>query len=259
MRLIDPMKWKAMKDYQRGWYWQLMLKMTYMTPYGRLPFDGQLWILAGAHSKQYWDANAGLVLASFKIAEIDGRTWIVHENLISVIKEHKPSSQSKQKKRAYAVSSLDGKTLGILVSIFDSFYSKYPRKIQKKQASKSFIKASLEHAREHKCSATDSGEFIATRADEFSAVLTRAHADKKFIPYPATWLNRGGFMDDPSEWAVQAAFTTNGSNGNGNGQHTSKADRKAADISATTDRVFGSPRAVSEDPANRLPDPTRRG
>ena len=68
---------------------------------------------------------------------------------------------------------------------FDEFWSLYPRKVQKEDARKAWTKVTR-----------------GTLPDAILAGVKRVAADpnlpeKQFIPYPATWLNAGGWDDEP--------------------------------------------------------------
>lgn len=67
---------------------------------------------------------------------------------------------------------------------FNRFYALYPRKIGKEAARKAFEK-SLKKAPSQK---------IIEAADQFA--LACKGKEKKFIPYPATWLNQGRWDDE---------------------------------------------------------------
>ena len=71
---------------------------------------------------------------------------------------------------------------------FVEFWSLYPRKVNKKAALKAWDKATKETPAEH----------IIGAAEMYAA--SDIAADGEFIPHPATWLNKGGYLDDPAEW-----------------------------------------------------------
>jgi hypothetical protein len=65
---------------------------------------------------------------------------------------------------------------------FDAFWDDYPRKIGRLAAEKSYVKAR-----------------IRASASDILAGLARSKrhwTDPKYIPYPATWLNQGRWMDE---------------------------------------------------------------
>jgi len=71
---------------------------------------------------------------------------------------------------------------------FVEFWQVYPRKVNKKAALKAWKKASAEIE-----------PYEITNAAEMFAASDIAAAGE-FIPHPATWLNKGGYLDDPKEW-----------------------------------------------------------
>lgn len=85
--LLSSPAWQDMKDYQRGWYFQLLLRSTRSERLGYLPLDGSLWRIAGAHSRAMWENHNAAVMACFKIRTDDGGDWIYNERLLSVMEE----------------------------------------------------------------------------------------------------------------------------------------------------------------------------
>jgi len=71
--------------------------------------------------------------------------------------------------------------------VFDEFWEHYPRKIGKGEARKAFEKASKRVA---------AVDWIIAGAVRFEQFLTVHATEQKFVPYPATWLNRDGWEDD---------------------------------------------------------------
>jgi len=71
---------------------------------------------------------------------------------------------------------------------FVEFWSLYPRKVNKKAALKAWDKATNETPAEQ----------IIGAAEMYAA--SDIAADGEFLPHPATWLNKGGYLDDPAEW-----------------------------------------------------------
>ena len=91
----------------------------------------------------------------------------------------------------------DGRMPKASNDIADSIYAAYPRKVGKLAALKA-IRLALKEA-------AFSDVLQATSA--FADATTRwPAADRaQFIPHPATWFNRGSYMDDPKEWQRVAA------------------------------------------------------
>lgn len=76
---------------------------------------------------------------------------------------------------------------------FQRFYNVYPRKREPIAARKAFVKA-LEHA---------TPETIVAGAERLASDPNLP--PKQFIPYPATWLNSGGWDDEPYEERILTA------------------------------------------------------
>jgi hypothetical protein len=214
-RFLASVRWKKMTDFQRGWYWQLLLLMTRSKPLGYLAADdGQLGTLAGAHSKQYWDSHAGLVLACFKVREFDGRRWIYNETLLEVLTE-------QQRKHAKAVSRgrLGGKTKNNSSSTSISYSSEFEevwktktwKCVSKRTAGKAF-EAALERlqqkpARGARANIRSSRESAALYLGEAMQAFKESDAGKNNglfdtyqPPYPASWLNSERYDDDRRTW-----------------------------------------------------------
>ena len=77
------------------------------------------------------------------------------------------------------------KLLESLENDFEKFWDIYPRRVARADAHRAFSK----HYEKH-------GSKILEGAKRLAAD-PNAPADKKFIPYPATWLNREGWDDEP--------------------------------------------------------------
>lgn len=89
-----------MEDFERGWYWSLILESVYSPLPGYLKLDSDLWRLAGARSAQFFSAKNAGVLACFKRREIEGQEWIYSERLVETLKEQGSKLERHIKKRA---------------------------------------------------------------------------------------------------------------------------------------------------------------
>lgn len=83
-----------MKDFQRGWYIQLLLMCARSKRVGYLPLDERLWALAGAHRREMWEQHNSAVMACFKTRTFDGLVWIYNERLLRTIEEQTSRSKS---------------------------------------------------------------------------------------------------------------------------------------------------------------------
>lgn len=84
-KLLSSPAWLHMRDYQRGWYIQLLLLCTRSERLGYLRLDGRIWMLAGAHSKAMWEQHKAAVMACFKVRDFDGQSWLYNNRLLSVM------------------------------------------------------------------------------------------------------------------------------------------------------------------------------
>ena len=75
----------------------------------------------------------------------------------------------------------------------ETVYGAYPKKVGRADALKA-IKATL------KAGAITADALLAKVQAYAAAVATWPEADRKFVPHPATWFNRGSFDDDPATW-----------------------------------------------------------
>ena len=99
-QMLGSAAWVQMKDYQRGWYIQLLLLATQSDHPGYLPLDGSLWRLAGAHAKEYFDKESPVVLACFKRRQMDGQEWIYNEQFLQMLQQQSAKIRTREEKGA---------------------------------------------------------------------------------------------------------------------------------------------------------------
>jgi len=213
-KILSSIHWINMKDFQRGWYWQLLLNMTRSKPIGYLRFDdGRLWTLAGAHSKQYWDSHAGLVLACFKVARLDGHEWIYNQKLLDVLTEQQAKYDNAVKRDVLGVKRKRASSKASLSSSYSKEFEKVWEentweKVSKKTAAQAFEKAVDGLIKQppagvpvpHREAAV---QFLAQAMQEFrdsDAGHPNGLFDDYQPPYPASWLNGQRYLDDRSTW-----------------------------------------------------------
>lgn len=217
-RFLSSERWNRMKDFQRGWYWQLLLLMTRSKPLGFLLLDEHLWTLAGAHTKQYWDNHAGLVLACFKEREFDGHRWIYSETLSKVLDEqiYKHDQRVERGRLGGQVKQRRSKSSLIYSFEFLTIWEKNIWKcVGKPKAYKSFQKSLEVIKQEKNCREDQAVEFLADAIEEFKSSPAGRDGglfDDYTSPHPASWLNAQRFFDDRKNWQV-----TNGKGNNGSG------------------------------------------
>jgi hypothetical protein len=98
-QILGSAAWLQMKDYQRGWYIQLLLLATQSDHPGYLPLDGSLWRLAGAHAKEYFDKESPVVLACFKRRQMDGQEWIYNEQFLLMLQQQTAKIRTREEKK----------------------------------------------------------------------------------------------------------------------------------------------------------------
>ena len=98
--LLGSAAWLQMKDYQRGWYIQLLLLATQSPHPGYVSVDGPLWRLAGAHAREYFDKESSVVLACFKRRQMDGQEWIYNEQFLQLLQQQPAKIHTHEEKKA---------------------------------------------------------------------------------------------------------------------------------------------------------------
>ncbi len=83
---------------------------------------------------------------------------------------------------------------------WEELYNEYPKKVCK-QAAKTAIEKAL---------GVKDFDYLMDAVKEFAESVVGA--DKQFVPYPATWFNRGCYEDDRSEWKKLGRVAATGTN-----------------------------------------------
>jgi uncharacterized protein YdaU (DUF1376 family) len=113
-RLSGDVRYRALKDYHQAWYLNLLFAAWVSERPGYLPDDGQLWRLANARTRQFFEKEAAPVLSMFERegSTTDGAIWIYHRALLEiydeqVLKFHKKSRRSSKSTKDEYTSYLD--------------------------------------------------------------------------------------------------------------------------------------------------------
>jgi hypothetical protein len=113
-RFIGDVRYRALKDYQQAWYLNLLFASWISERPGYLPDDGQLWRLANARTRQYFEKECGPVLGMFERegSIADGGVWIYNRVLLKIydeqlLKFHKKQRKSTKSTRDETTSYLD--------------------------------------------------------------------------------------------------------------------------------------------------------
>ena len=207
-RLLSSVRWQNMKDFQRGWYWHLLLLMTRSKPLGYLPLDGRLWALAGACSKQYWDNQSELVLSAFKVAEFDGQRWIYSEKMLDALNQRTWDHDNSVKngrlggriKRTRSIASLK-----YSLEFERTWEEKTWKCVGKSKAYKAYEKALVIIQEEKNCARDEAIAQLADAMEEFKTSPAGRDGglfDTYTAPHPASWLNAQRYFDDRRTWRV---------------------------------------------------------
>ena len=113
-RLIGDVRYRALKDYQQAWYLNLLLASWVSERPGYLPDDGQLWRLANARTRQFFEKECDPVLSMFERegTTTDGTVWIYNRALLliydeQVLKFHRKKRKSSKCTEEDTTSYLD--------------------------------------------------------------------------------------------------------------------------------------------------------
>jgi len=113
-RLVGNVRYRALRDYQQAWYLNLLFAAWVSERPGYLPDDGQLWRLANARTRQYFEKECEPVLSMFERegSMTDGGFWIYNRTLLEiydeqVLKFHKRKRKSSKSTNDELTSYLD--------------------------------------------------------------------------------------------------------------------------------------------------------
>jgi hypothetical protein len=99
-RLTGESEYRALKDYQQAWYLNLLFASWVSKRPGYLPDDGQLWRLANARTRQFFDKEGGPVLSMFERegSAVDGAIWIYSRMLLEIYDEQVLKFHNRKRK-----------------------------------------------------------------------------------------------------------------------------------------------------------------
>jgi len=107
-------RYRGLKDYQQAWFLNLLFAAWVSERPGYLLDDGQLWRLANAQRRYFFDKEAEPVLAMFERegSMTDGGVWIYNRSLLKiydeqVLKFHKRKRKSSKSTEDENTSYLD--------------------------------------------------------------------------------------------------------------------------------------------------------
>jgi hypothetical protein len=99
-RVTTDARYRALHDYQQAWYLNLLFASWVSERPGYLPDDGQLWRLANARTRQFFEKECGPVLSMFERegSATDGAVWIYNRGLLQIYDEQVLKFHRKKKK-----------------------------------------------------------------------------------------------------------------------------------------------------------------
>ena len=88
-RLVGDVRYRALKDYHQAWYLNLLFAAWVSERPGYLPDDGQLWRLANARTRQFFEKESEPVLGMFERegSTADDCAWIYNRALLEIYDE----------------------------------------------------------------------------------------------------------------------------------------------------------------------------
>jgi hypothetical protein len=113
-RLVGDLRYRDLKDFQQAWYLNLLFESWISTRPGYLPDNGQLWRLANARTRQYFEKESAPLMCMFERegSTTDDAVWIYNPTLVEiyneqVLKFHRRRSKSSKSTDDNATSYLD--------------------------------------------------------------------------------------------------------------------------------------------------------
>jgi hypothetical protein len=101
---------------------------------------------------------------------------------------------------AIAQPEVERSTPIVSTTAAEDIYAAYPRKVGKQAAIKIIKRLTFHNV---------SAAWLLERAQAYAkATESWPEEDRKYIPHPATWFNRGSYDDDPKEWVRGTAPTS---------------------------------------------------
>ena len=109
-RVVGDIRYRSLKDYQQAWFLNLLCASWVSERPGYLPDDGQLWRLANARTRQFFDKERESVLCMFERegSATDGAVWIYNCTLLDIYDEQVLKFHKKRRKSSKSTD--DGMT-----------------------------------------------------------------------------------------------------------------------------------------------------
>jgi hypothetical protein len=104
--LTNDARYRALKDYHQAWYLNLLFASWISERPGYLPDDGQLWRLANARTRQFFEKECEPVLCMFERegSTTDGAVWIYNRAMVEIYEEQVLKFHKKRRKSSKSTS-----------------------------------------------------------------------------------------------------------------------------------------------------------
>ncbi len=99
-RVTGDMNYRNLKDYHQAWYLNLLFASWISERPGYLLDDGQLWRLANARTRQFFEKECEPVLRMFERegSTTDGAVWIYNRTMVEIYDEQVLKFHRKKRK-----------------------------------------------------------------------------------------------------------------------------------------------------------------
>jgi len=103
---VGDVRYRALKDYQQAWFLNLLFASWISERPGYLPDDGQLWRLANARTRQFFEKECEPVVRMFERegSTTDGVAWIYNRDLLKIYDEQVLKFHRKKRKSTKSTS-----------------------------------------------------------------------------------------------------------------------------------------------------------
>jgi hypothetical protein len=99
-RITADARYRGLQDYQQAWFLNLLFASWLSERPGYLPDDGQLWRLANARTRQFFEKESEPVLRMFERegSATDDAVWIYNRALLQIYEEQVLKFHRKKRK-----------------------------------------------------------------------------------------------------------------------------------------------------------------
>lgn len=194
-----------MRDFEQAWYFNLINHLWISKRAGYLPHDGQIWRLAGAHSKAFFVKESAGVMACFEVVEIDGQQWIYNQKVLQVLEKVKrkyaAAVERANKANVSRTYKNDVPVLDVAFEVeafdFEAAFEKlckiYPRREYSAIAQQYFIECVEKVKKRHEIRRSEAAAYILSRTEIYASKC-------KFVAGFTKYLQFEVYEQDESMW-----------------------------------------------------------